>query len=137
MMAAGWRGGRGRRSGPADGLPQGGDTPRCFPRRGLRAKHGGRSARPRVGGNSCSLFSPLVCGDPGGDAVRRQSARSRPANSRTKDFSLLAHVCDTTRSKFICTSATLILCEDTFYPEARVCFTDFLLAAADQNLSLL
>lgn len=146
VMAVGWRKGRGRQFGPADGVPTGEDTPRCFSRRGLRAKHGGGSALC-VGGNSCCLvFSSHVRVTPAGTARDGCLQGQGSDASRTKDlppppspltFLLSLFASGSAKVACECTSASLILGEDRFHPEARVCFTDFLLAAADQNLSLL
>lgn len=117
-----------------------GDTPRCFSRRGLRAKHGGRSAFASEGTVApCFLLSCAVT--PAGTA-RDDCLQGQGSDVSHKGFSLLALLLSlfvSSSAKVECkfTSASLILGEDGFYPEARVCFTDFLLAAADQNLSLL
>lgn len=95
-MAVGWRKGRGHQFGPADGVPTGEDTPRCFSRRGLRAKHGGRSGFASEGTVAACLL--LSCaGDPGGDGERRLSARSRLGCVSHKGFSPLGFIIE-----FIC-----------------------------------
>lgn len=61
--------------GPQMGFPQGRHAP-VFLETGTEGKTR-RQIRLCVGGNSCSLLSPLMYGDPGGDGERRLSARSR------------------------------------------------------------